>query len=132
MPCSLSIRSEEHTSELQSHSHLVCRLLLEKKKYVLCELFQSIAHQLAKIVLVFGDQDRLFFFFNDAPTTEIYPLSLPGALPISPPHSSWATSRRPPSASRRSARPFRREVRSEEHTSELQSHSHLVCRLLLE
>src|SRR4051795_2987091 len=26
-------RSEEHTSELQSHSHLVCRLLLEKKKY---------------------------------------------------------------------------------------------------
>src|SRR3954449_13636451 len=25
-------RSEEHTSELQSHSHLVCRLLLEKKK----------------------------------------------------------------------------------------------------
>src|SRR5436190_7916705 len=28
-------RSEEHTSELQSHSDLVCRLLLEKKKYVL-------------------------------------------------------------------------------------------------
>src|SRR4051795_127400 len=32
MPCALPIRSEEHTSELQSHSHLVCRLLLEKKK----------------------------------------------------------------------------------------------------
>src|SRR4051795_12973221 len=30
----LPIRSEEHTSELQSHSHLVCRLLLEKKKKV--------------------------------------------------------------------------------------------------
>src|SRR5438034_8544198 len=29
---SLSLRSEEHTSELQSHSDLVCRLLLEKKK----------------------------------------------------------------------------------------------------
>src|SRR5438034_11527291 len=27
------VRSEEHTSELQSHSDLVCRLLLEKKKY---------------------------------------------------------------------------------------------------
>src|SRR5438132_8059581 len=27
------LRSEEHTSELQSHSDLVCRLLLEKKKY---------------------------------------------------------------------------------------------------
>src|SRR5438132_7289678 len=32
VPCRLS-RSEEHTSELQSHSDLVCRLLLEKKKY---------------------------------------------------------------------------------------------------
>src|SRR5947207_3658295 len=30
--CSLTWRSEEHTSELQSHSDLVCRLLLEKKK----------------------------------------------------------------------------------------------------
>src|SRR5438034_8618504 len=30
---SLALRSEEHTSELQSHSDLVCRLLLEKKKY---------------------------------------------------------------------------------------------------
>src|SRR5690625_6555604 len=29
---SLAIRSEEHTSELQSRGHLVCRLLLEKKK----------------------------------------------------------------------------------------------------
>src|SRR2546430_10054149 len=29
-------RSEEHTSELQSQSNLVCRLLLEKKNYVLC------------------------------------------------------------------------------------------------
>src|SRR5690625_7001557 len=30
---SVAIRSEEHTSELQSRGHLVCRLLLEKKKY---------------------------------------------------------------------------------------------------
>src|SRR5438034_7356575 len=30
----LPLRSEEHTSELQSHSDLVCRLLLEKKKYI--------------------------------------------------------------------------------------------------
>src|SRR5690625_6334634 len=29
----LTLRSEEHTSELQSRGHLVCRLLLEKKKY---------------------------------------------------------------------------------------------------
>src|SRR3712207_8576313 len=33
-----SIRSEEHTSELQSRQYLVCRLLLEKKKNNLCEL----------------------------------------------------------------------------------------------
>src|SRR5438034_2880336 len=32
LPIALPIRSEEHTSELQSHSDLVCRLLLEKKK----------------------------------------------------------------------------------------------------
>src|SRR5690606_42040364 len=34
MPCSFSIRSEEHTSELQSRENLVCRLLLEKKKQI--------------------------------------------------------------------------------------------------
>src|SRR5258708_14746929 len=32
-PSGLSVRSEEHTSELQSPDHLVCRLLLEKKKH---------------------------------------------------------------------------------------------------
>src|SRR5690348_18012578 len=32
IPCAFSLRSEEHTSELQSPVHLVCRLLLEKKK----------------------------------------------------------------------------------------------------
>src|SRR3954463_3838311 len=32
MPCALPIRAEEHTSELQSHDNLVCRLLLEKTK----------------------------------------------------------------------------------------------------
>src|SRR5260370_4698933 len=32
--CHLADRSEEHTSELQSHLNLVCRLLLEKKKYM--------------------------------------------------------------------------------------------------
>src|SRR5256886_7269126 len=31
-PCDLFLRSEEHTSELQSQSNIVCRLLLEKKK----------------------------------------------------------------------------------------------------
>src|SRR2546429_8825241 len=69
-----------------------------------------------------------FFFFNDTATTEIYTLSLHDALPICavPPESPRAPLRR----SRKS--PDVRPLRSEEHTSELQSRLHLVCRLLLE
>src|SRR5438552_14466713 len=36
VPAALAERSEEHTSELQSPDHLVCRLLLEKKKHKSC------------------------------------------------------------------------------------------------
>src|SRR5260370_42447005 len=76
-----------------------------------------------------------FFFFNDTATTEIYTLSLHDALPISSQkrpargldqagggHSSTGARVRCPGCS----------GRSEEHTSELQSHLNLVCRLLLE
>src|SRR3989442_5677311 len=69
----------------------------------------------------------VFFFFNDTATTEIYTLSLHDALPISCrnrgsnactcTHGGYSSPTRP--------------VRSEEHTSELQSRPHLVCRLLL-
>src|SRR5256885_12633031 len=38
------LRSEEHTSELQSPCNLVCRLLLEKKKHILCHHGQTLAH----------------------------------------------------------------------------------------
>src|SRR5947199_9410173 len=78
-----------------------------------------------------------YFFFNDTATTEIYTLSLHDALPIC----------RPPQGQSH-PRPLFLEVgrlgvehvleavadegRSEEHTSELQSLRHLVCRLLLE
>src|SRR2546422_4549535 len=69
-----------------------------------------------------------FFFFNDTATTEIYTLSLHDALPIST-RRIWPCSR----TSRSSLRAWRsRPTRSEEHTSELQSRLHLVCRLLLE
>src|SRR5471030_3505693 len=69
---------------------------------------------------------NLFFFFNDTATTEIYTLSLHDALPI-----FGLPDRRPHGAQRQ--RPRRAAVaRSEEHTSELQSLRHLVCRLLLE
>src|SRR6266568_1251983 len=71
------------------------------------------------------------FFFNNAATTEIYTLSLHAALPISISSVASAASARarepmPPPAWPRSS------PRSEEHTSELQSQFHLVCRLLLE
>src|SRR3982751_917772 len=73
-----------------------------------------------------------FFFFNDTATTEISPLSLPDALPIS---GARDLSRRPDrGGAAADARP-RAALglgRSEEHTSELQSRSDLVCRLLLE
>src|SRR2546430_7143431 len=71
---------------------------------------------------------RFFFFFNDTATTEIYTLSLHDALPI----SRSSTGGRSTTALR-SCRPRRSSTkRSEEHTSELQSQSNLVCRLLLE
>src|SRR5438876_2760755 len=67
------------------------------------------------------------FFFNDPATTEIYTLSLHDALPIS------AARLAPGREARRGGRPAdHHDVRSEEHTSELQSPVHLVCRLLLE
>src|SRR2546430_8931387 len=68
-----------------------------------------------------------FFFFNDTATTEIYTLSLHDALPISLDERMLASPLKPP-------RPCASSLvsRSEEHTSELQSQSNLVCRLLLE
>src|SRR5687768_18523994 len=68
-----------------------------------------------------------FFFFNEPATTEIYTLSLHDALPIRD-RVFWRVES---ALVAREARWVRR-VRSEEHTSELQSRLHLVCRLLLE
>src|SRR5256885_10335191 len=71
-----------------------------------------------------------FFFFNDTATTEIYTLSLHDALPIwrSARSSGFNVSPCSTSVPRTTAN----AVRSEEHTSELQSPCNLVCRLLLE
>src|SRR3954463_5532703 len=154
MPCALPIRSEEHTSELQSHDNLVCRLLLEKKKkvllhsnfsyqasrrgriewYMLCttSLHFLTSYQLEMLNRDFFSFSCSFFFFKDTATTEIYTLSLHDALPISSVLVDWpgATVKAGPRASIRS-RPATCD-RSEEHTSELQSHDNIVCRLLLE
>src|SRR5262245_62966095 len=74
------------------------------------------------------------FFFNDPATTEIYTLSLHDALPIWPRRRGRRTALRERDVDRAAQhrRLGLREMRSEEHTSELQSLRHLVCRLLLE
>src|SRR5260221_6361574 len=82
-----------------------------------------------------------FFFFNDTATTEIYTLSLHDALPICDRLGEHRQRQRVlagladlPGGGQRGLEglPFAGPLRSEEHTSELQSHSDLVCRLLLE
>src|SRR5262249_62087125 len=84
-----------------------------------------------------------FFFFNDPPPTEIYTLSLHDALPISDrrspapglggvPRANALIPRSLPRRGPRGACLSSRDSRSEEHTSELQSLTNLVCRLLLE
>src|SRR5438132_6960026 len=71
------------------------------------------------------------FFFNDTATTEIYTLSLHDALPIFGRAALAAASSVDLPALGNPTSPTS-AIRSEEHTSELQSHSDLVCRLLLE
>src|SRR6266508_731938 len=89
-------RSEEHTSELQSRGHLVCRLLRETKKdnrtgappgdgagHVAppaCLRFPP--RQCRGVVARSSAITAALFFFHDTATTEIYTLSLHDALPI--------------------------------------------------
>src|SRR3970282_1903144 len=95
-------RSEEHTSELQSRRDLVCRLLLEKKKTDELTLFDTLSNTrrdkhpihlhpqhppLAVRVMVLMDPEitkpvSVCFVFNNRPTPQIPPLSLPPRLPI--------------------------------------------------
>src|SRR6185436_2840743 len=73
-------RSEEHTSELQLPDHLVCRLLLEKKKKrpssgdSICATMRPSASAISAQRT--SNPVFLSFFFNDTATTEIYTLSL--------------------------------------------------------
>src|SRR6516162_153790 len=97
-----AVRSEEHTSELQSPCNLVCRLLLEKKKDIKAPEGADILRNLVKRSDVLIENFRtgtmdsfglcyyalsainpgLFFFSISAATPNIPPLSLPDALPI--------------------------------------------------
>src|SRR5205809_5778187 len=79
-----------------------------------------------------------FFFFNDTATPEIYTLSLHDALPIYAGQQPSAADWKPvdqalgKAGSMQPGDVYKVSLRSEEHTSELQSRLHLVCRLLLE
>src|SRR5258708_36563760 len=74
----------------------------------------------------------IFFFFNDTATPEIYTLSLHDALPISSRTRGGISKISFTARLIVSVRANWGWRRSEEHTSELQSPDHLVCRLLLE
>src|SRR3989304_5989015 len=95
-------RSEEHTSELQSRLHLVCRLLLEKKPKITFAFATALrittvaasptsgrprawppVRSRRPAVAPVSQVSWICFFFNDTATTEIYTLSLHDALPIS-------------------------------------------------
>src|SRR3990170_814566 len=109
-------RSEEHTSELQSPDHLVCRLLLEKKKKNREARggpapIRGSRHRTSCV-----RRPRLSFFFlmiRRPPRSTLFPYT---TLFRSGDWSSDVCS----------------SDRSEEHTSELQSPDHLVCRIILE
>src|SRR5450432_2753805 len=121
-------RSEEHTSELQSRSDIVCRLLLEKKKTPLpftnsCPPGVSFLFQrqptAALTFLLF------FLMIRRPPRSTLFPYTTLFRSRASPSRSGS------PRLAQETRAPQRRR-RSEEHTSELQSRSDLVCRLLLE
>src|SRR3954462_3886326 len=143
----LPIRSEEHTSELQSHDNLVCRLLLEKKNKRTTVSRASPRRQLLHrphmhtCVLVASRT-----MSRHEPPTHYYLASLFYSFFFlmirRPPRSTlfpYTTLFRSPGPRRLPHLPGRARgghqgllPRSEEHTSELQSHDNLVCRLLLE
>src|ERR1041385_4662314 len=151
IPASARCRSEEHTSELQSRLHLVCRLLLEKKKK------QSASRVAPGLTIAGRCGARLRRAARGAPHARG---EAAGSVHTPTSRFRWPSVfflmiRRPPRSTLfpyttlfRSLRgnvnkilhknmffptPFRiARFRSEEHTSELQSRLHLVCRLLLE
>src|SRR5215813_13987056 len=132
-------RSEEHTSELQSRPQLVCRLLLEKKK-MMCsgpsdqsiQRYGPSGKEFSSSAFVMstssGSIVRLMLFFflmiRRPPRSTLFPYTtlfrslkaMPSSVSPGPTIRIFST----------------RPSRSEEHTSELQSRPHLVCRLLLE
>src|SRR5271157_4958567 len=127
-------RSEEHTSELQSRPHLVCRLLLEKKKNQRRHVARRRRAGRAAAPKRAGDVSRskrggvFFLMIRRPPRSTLFPYTTLFRSGVGADGGSRlaAGALNNPSVYSRAA------SRSEEHTSELQSRPHLVCRLLLE
>src|SRR5262249_61538161 len=96
----------------------------------LVSLRLSLSSLLFFVLCPFSPFIFFFFFFNDTATTEIYTLSLHDALPIFIGHGYRLRELGLSTFHRKNGR--RHLLRSEEHTSKLQSLTNLVCRLLLE
>src|SRR6266487_3309886 len=145
--CAGPARSEEHTSELQSPVHLVCRLLLAKKR--ICAKVHVMSFTFTRDTWMPNTNVRIskyhaspfgvrFAFDASSSIVTIFVFFLMIRRPPRStlfPYTTLFRSRRawccePWRAARRCCRSAR--GRSEEHTSELQSPVHLVCRLLLE
>src|SRR5450432_1096281 len=126
------LRSEEHTSELQSRSDLVCRLLLEKKKKIVSDYVGRIGFVVDPGVgigigcCIFYVDLFFFLMIRRPPRSTLFPYTTLFRSPH-PLHQGHRQQRVPTEREEVVVAP-----RSEEHTSELQSRSDLVCRLLLE
>src|ERR1039458_8637294 len=124
-------RSEEHTSELQSLRHLVCRLLLEKKLLskssrnftvpVVVPICLAMVNNFPVAIL----SVCFFLMIRRPPRSTLFPYT---TLFRSGTEFLRGIMRRNVIGDR----PYHQLHRSEEHTSELQSLRHLVCRVLLE
>src|SRR4029077_20452817 len=128
-------RSEEHTSELQSHLTLVCRLLLEKKKESL-DGFNKLVRQAQersvterRPYLIVGSKNNVLFFLmiRRPPRSTLFP-----STTLFRSTDAEKQESEPGEPGDEAVSELKKSRRSEEHTSELQSHLNLVCRLLLE
>src|SRR3954466_5936706 len=131
--CQKCARSEEHTSELQSHDNLVCRLLLEKKKdwrLVIRPRPPENADMVRKFpgAEVVGGSPPVpwllfFLMIRRPPRSTLFPYTTL--------FRSFSACSSAVESTSKSFSPGRMPVkRSEEHTSELQSHDNLACRII--
>src|SRR6266481_1886578 len=125
-----SVRDRKSTRLNSSHSSISYAVFCLKKKSSV-QTQRNCTGSLARVRGCNACRPEYFFFLHHTATTEIYTLSLHDALPIfHGPNCTLPAPRR--AAGARGGCAFGPSGRSEEHTSELQSQFHLVCRLLLE